>query len=180
MRRKKQDIEKTFLEEQAKSAQFLKKLTKIKVQNKESKERTVINQHKVEWFNQMKGYQKREKVLEQEIEQFMEKFENMTVASNCGENTAKVRARIKEQESMMLESERQFNELNEDPDETRESSLNFFPTAVDDDFQTFDPESDEVFSIKDLRHELHDQKSNREDFEANLHESVRGIKQLTQ
>ena len=104
----------------------------------------------------MKGYQKREKALELEIEQFMDKFENMTVSSNCGESTAKVRRRIKEQESMMLESERQFNELNEDPDETRESSLNFFPTAIDDNFQTFDPETDEVFSIRDLRYELQD------------------------
>ena len=64
----------------------------------------------------------------------MDKFENMTVSSNCEENTAKVRARIKEQESLMIESERQFNELNDDPDETRESSLNFFPTAIDDNF----------------------------------------------
>ena len=39
------------MEEAAKSEAFLAKLGKIKKSNKESKERTVLNQHKVEWYN---------------------------------------------------------------------------------------------------------------------------------
>jgi hypothetical protein len=60
MRRKK-DIKLTFQEEAAKSEAFLEKLGNIQKKNKESKERTVLNQHKVEWYNQMKTYLKREK-----------------------------------------------------------------------------------------------------------------------
>jgi hypothetical protein len=49
------------MEEQAKSAMFLQKLKKVQKSNKESKERTVMNQHKIEWHNKMKQYIKREK-----------------------------------------------------------------------------------------------------------------------
>jgi len=39
---------------------FMQKLTQIKKQNKESKERTVINQHKLEWFKTFRANQKKE------------------------------------------------------------------------------------------------------------------------
>jgi len=52
----------------------------------------------------------------------------------------------------------------------------FRHTVIDDDFSTFDPENDEVFSIKDVKSLLYEQKANREEFESNLHDSVRGIK----
>ena len=38
----------------------MEKLTQIKQSNKESKERTLINQHKLEWFKQFRLNQKRE------------------------------------------------------------------------------------------------------------------------
>lgn len=103
----------------------------------------------------------------------MDKFENMRVSSQSIDSTAKVRARIKEQESLMMENERQYNEI----DETNDSSIQFFPTALQDqDFNTVDPETDEIFSIGDLKLELYDQKVNRDEFEQDLHSSVRGIK----
>jgi hypothetical protein len=46
-------------------------VTKIKKSNKESKERTVLNQHKIEWHNKMKTYIKREKQLEDELDKFL-------------------------------------------------------------------------------------------------------------
>lgn len=48
--RKGKNIVDQFKEEEEKSLQFMQKLTQIKKSNKESKERTVINQHKMEWF----------------------------------------------------------------------------------------------------------------------------------
>ncbi len=49
-----------FREEEEKSAMFMQKLTQIKKQNKESKERTVVNQHKLEWFKTFRANQKKE------------------------------------------------------------------------------------------------------------------------
>lgn len=38
----------------------MQKLTQIKKSNKESKERTLINSHKLEWFKTFRANQKRE------------------------------------------------------------------------------------------------------------------------
>ena len=57
---RKKNIAEQFKEEEAKSVQFMQKLTQIKKSNKESKERTVISQHKLEWFKQFRSNQKRE------------------------------------------------------------------------------------------------------------------------
>lgn len=42
-------------------------------------------------------------------------------------------------------------------------------------FQTMDPTCDEVFSVKDLKSDLYEMKGNHQEFQMNLHESVRGI-----
>lgn len=56
-------------------------------------------------------------------------------------------------------------------------SIQFFPTALkDEDFNTMDPETDEIFSIGELRAEMLHLKSNRDEFEIDLHSGVRGIK----
>ena len=47
------------------------KLKNIKKSNKESKQRTVINTHKLEWVKQLRAFQKRERVLEEEINTFI-------------------------------------------------------------------------------------------------------------
>ena len=65
--RKKKEFYAKFQEEEQRSAMFLDKLKQIKKSNKESKERTVINQHKIEWHNQMKSWIRREKQLENEL-----------------------------------------------------------------------------------------------------------------
>jgi hypothetical protein len=44
----------------------------------------------------MKQYQKRERVLEEELEKFMDTFGDMKVTSRCEEATHNVRNRIKE------------------------------------------------------------------------------------
>jgi hypothetical protein len=58
--RRGKNIAEQFKEEEEKSMQFMEKLTQIKKSNKESKERTVINQHKLEWFKTFRQNQKRE------------------------------------------------------------------------------------------------------------------------
>lgn len=51
----------------------------------------------------------------------------------------------------MIETDQKFQELSIDGT-TQESSLDLFRhTNIDDDFSTFDPENDEVFSIKDVK-----------------------------
>ena len=47
-------------------------------------------------------------------------------------------------------------------------------------FMTVDPMNDEMFAMRDLLGQAVDEKRNREEFESNLHDSVRGIKQLIQ
>ena len=60
-KRKGKNIAELFREEEQKSVDFMHKLTALKKANKESKERTVINQQKLEWFKQFRNNQKREK-----------------------------------------------------------------------------------------------------------------------
>mgnify|MGYP003332488190 CR=1 FL=1 len=94
-RNKKMPIQEQFQQEEAQSAAFLSKLTQIKKANKESKQRTVINQHKLEWQKQMKQYLKRERTLEDELLKFMHDFQGMQVQSKCEGATKKVREHIK-------------------------------------------------------------------------------------
>jgi hypothetical protein len=47
-------------------------------------------------------------------------------------------------------------------------------------FMTLDPMNDEVFAMRDLLTQAVDERKNREEFERNLYDSVRGIKQLIQ
>jgi len=54
----------------------------------------------------------------------------------------------------------------------------FRHTVIDDDFSTFDPENDEVFSIKDVKSLLYEQKANREEFESNLHDQSEALNSL--
>jgi hypothetical protein len=58
--RRSKNITEAFKQEEERSQQFLSKLTQIKKSNKESKERTVINQHKLEWVKKLRQYEKRE------------------------------------------------------------------------------------------------------------------------
>jgi hypothetical protein len=46
--------------EESRSQEFMHKLTTIKTKNKESKERTKINAHKLEWFKQFRNMEKRQ------------------------------------------------------------------------------------------------------------------------
>lgn len=66
-----------FAEEEAKSAAFLQKLTKIKASNKESKKRTIVNQHKLEWHKKLRNLQKRENQMHDEIMEFINKQKKM-------------------------------------------------------------------------------------------------------
>ena len=43
----------------------------MKQQNKESKNRTKVNKHKLEWFKQFRQMEAREKALDEELKQFM-------------------------------------------------------------------------------------------------------------
>jgi len=58
-------------EEESRSADFLQKLNTMKTKNKESKQRTKINQHKLAWFKQFRTLQTREKALEEELKTFL-------------------------------------------------------------------------------------------------------------
>ena len=58
-------------EEEGRSADFLSKLNKITQKNKESKHRTKVNSHKLEWFKKFRSMQQREIQLEEELKQFM-------------------------------------------------------------------------------------------------------------
>ena len=104
-RRKKQDIRQTFMEEEAKSEAFLKKLGTIKKKNKESKERTVLNQVKIEWYNKMKSYQKRERALEDELDKFMRDNSKIIMANDCEEATSRVRDRLHEHHDKIMKKE---------------------------------------------------------------------------
>ena len=57
--------------EENKSADFLSKLNKMTQKNKESKHRTKVNSHKLEWFKKFRSMQSRESLLEEELKQFM-------------------------------------------------------------------------------------------------------------
>lgn len=96
------------MEEEAKSASFLQKLTKIKKSNKESKERTVLNQHKIEWHNKMKSYLKREKQLDDELEKFLRENPSLRVQSDCEQATKNVRERLKENKQKILDTDKMF------------------------------------------------------------------------
>ena len=63
----------------------------MKKSNKESKERTIVNQHKLEWYNQMKLSLKRERTLDDELLKFIEKNPELRVTSNSDQMTKKVR-----------------------------------------------------------------------------------------
>lgn len=47
-------------------------------------------------------------------------------------------------------------------------------------YMTVDPMNDELFAMKDCLNQAVEEKQNREEFEQNLYDSVRGIKQLIQ
>lgn len=50
----------------------MQKLTVLKKKNKESKERTKINSHKLEWVKQLRLMAKREQTLEDELSLFIQ------------------------------------------------------------------------------------------------------------
>mgnify|MGYP006096245217 CR=1 FL=1 len=108
IRRKRQDIRQTFMEEEAKSEAFLKKLGTIKKKNKESKERTVLNQVKIEWYNKMKSYQKRERALEDELDKFMRDNANLKLGNDCEEATRRVRDRLHEHHDKIMKKEMSY------------------------------------------------------------------------
>lgn len=58
-----------------------------------------------------------------------------------------------------------------------EESTDFGEEAFES-YMTVDPLNDEVFAMRDLLHQAVDERKNREEFERNLYDSVRGIKQL--
>ena len=158
------------------------KLKAIKKQNKESKERTVVNQHKVDWYNTMKTQIKREKVLEAELLQFVESNSNLKVASDSDAMTRRVRSAIVAHDEAWSQRSKVF-EIPESASELLALTEDTEPTRNDDDeFEsdsrrstltskrasdleifrrtqlatgpTFDPERDEVFDIRDLVDEI--------------------------
>ena len=64
-------VREQMAEEEGRSADFLSKLNKITQKNKESKHRTKVNSHKLEWFKKFRSMQQREIQLEEELKQFM-------------------------------------------------------------------------------------------------------------
>jgi hypothetical protein len=57
--------------EEAKSMEFMQKLTQLKKKNKESKKRTKLNTHKIDWVKKFQEYQKQRKRYEDEINEFI-------------------------------------------------------------------------------------------------------------
>jgi hypothetical protein len=57
--------------EEMRSKEFLNKLNVITKKSKESKERTIINAHKLEWFKQFRNMQKRQQTLDDELAKFI-------------------------------------------------------------------------------------------------------------
>ena len=53
-------VKEQMAEEENRSADFLSKLNKITQKNKESKHRTKVNSHKLEWFKKFRTMQQRE------------------------------------------------------------------------------------------------------------------------
>ena len=53
-------VREQMAEEEGRSADFLSKLNKITQKNKESKHRTKVNSHKLEWFKKFRSMQQRE------------------------------------------------------------------------------------------------------------------------
>ena len=53
--------------EENRSADFLGKLNKLTQKNKESKHRTKVSTHKLEWFKKFRSMQSREGQLEDEL-----------------------------------------------------------------------------------------------------------------
>lgn len=79
-------------EEENRSADFLQKLTTMTKKNKESKQRTKINQHKLAWMKQFSNLQVREKALDDELQAFL--LSNPSIAKE----------RRKEREEMVSET----------------------------------------------------------------------------
>ena len=51
----------------------------------------------------------------------------------------------------MMETDQKFQEMSIDGTTQESSMMLFSHTNIDDDLSTFDPENDEVFSIKDVK-----------------------------
>lgn len=65
--RKKLSVAQQFALENERSDHFLKKLSHIKQTSKESKQRTIVNQQKLEWHKAFRQDQKREEALYDEL-----------------------------------------------------------------------------------------------------------------
>lgn len=199
------NIQQAFKAEEANSAAFLEKLKKIQKQNKESKQRTVVNQHKIEWYNQMKSSLKREKQLEEELEKFIGENPNLKVTNDTDRMTWRARSAIHELEEDWAERERYYESLeqqlsegqlaiaNEEHDEmkslqkdldvfnkTRANEIIIEVSERSESRQGQRDYEDELFGLKDLINEEQALKKDRLELQQNLHDSIRGIKQLTQ
>ena len=64
-------VREQMAEEENRSADFLSKLNKLTQKNKESKHRTKVNAHKLEWFKKFRTMQTRELQLEEELKSFL-------------------------------------------------------------------------------------------------------------
>ncbi|CDW87601.1 UNKNOWN [Stylonychia lemnae] len=192
MRRKNQNIHEQFKEEEAKSMQFMQKLNQIKKSNKESKERTVINQHKLEWFKKFRQSQKREKQLEDELNEFISKNPNLTTnydESKYLHNQVESYQLSTNESSKMLSimPDSQLDSMNQggmDDIETSMQSDNkstIFKTQPNEVIirtrQSNIPESPiDRFSMQDLKSEEYHQSIKRQDFQKQLYQSVFGLK----
>ena len=124
MRRK--NLQSAFLEEEAKSQQFLQKLGQIQKKNKESKKRTIVNQHKLDWVNTMKTFLKREQTLDVELTKFLESNPHIKVAANSQRATLAVRDRLLTFSEKMAALESKFSSLKSDYSE---------PLAIEDEME---------------------------------------------
>lgn len=70
-KRKNMSVAQQFALENERSNHFLDKLNQIKETTKVSKQRTIVNQQKLEWFKTFRQDQKREEALFEEIQQFI-------------------------------------------------------------------------------------------------------------
>lgn len=69
--RSKLSVAQQFALENERSVDFLNKLNQMKKETKESKQRTILNQQKLEWHKQFRLDQKREEQLTDELRQFV-------------------------------------------------------------------------------------------------------------
>ena len=70
-KRKQLSIAQQFALENERSDHFLSKLNQIKKETKESKQRTIMNQQKMEWHKTYRADQKREEQLTDELRMFI-------------------------------------------------------------------------------------------------------------